>query len=110
MNGLFGGSNSPKEMPMGSLRANITNQKGRKNVGGTATIPRATAIDLIAALDAVNVIGQQMFERDCLGYTFDLWARPNSDLHREASVSASDVLADIADRSEEHTSELQSLM
>src|SRR3546814_6191254 len=108
-------------MPMGSLRANITNQKGRKNVGGTATIPRATAIDLIAALDAVNVIGQQMFERDCLGYTFDLWARPNSDLHREASVSASDVLADIADiralpsrhpeiRSEEHTSELQSLM
>lgn len=82
---------------MGSLRANITNQKGRKNVGGTATIPRATAIDLIAALDAVNVIGQQMFERDCLGYTFDLWARPNSDLHREASVSASDVLADIAD-------------
>src|SRR3546814_2117664 len=88
-------------MPMGSLRANITNQKGRKNVGGTATIPRATAIDLIAALDAVNVIGQQMFERDCLGYTFDLWARPNSDLHREASVSA---------RSEEHTSELQSLM
>src|SRR3546814_15280231 len=38
-----------------------------------------------------------MFERDCLGYTFDLWARPNSDLHREASVSASDVLADIAD-------------
>src|SRR3546814_3227410 len=98
MNGLFGGSNSPKEMPMGSLRANITNQKGRKNVGGTATIPRATAIDLIAALDAVNVIGQQMFERDCLGYTFDLWARPNSDLRREAS------------RSEEHTSELQSLM
>src|SRR3546814_10432355 len=87
-------------MPMGSLRANITNQKGRKNVGGTATIPRATAIDLIAALDAVNVIGQQMFERDCLGYTFDLWARPNSDLHREASVS----------RSEEHTSELPSLM
>src|SRR3546814_4064746 len=82
-----------------------------KDVGGTATIPRATAIDLIAALDAVNVIGQQMFERDCLGYTFDLWARPNSDLHREASVSAGDVLADIADfRSEEHTSELQLLM
>src|SRR3546814_16808879 len=84
-------------MPMGALRANITKQKGRKNVGVTATIPRSTAIDLIAALDAVNVIGQQMFERDCLGYTFDLWARPNSDLHREASVSASDDLADIAD-------------
>src|SRR3546814_14173932 len=81
-----------------TLYRSIKKQKGRKNVGGTANIPRATAIDLIAALDAVNVIGQQMFERDCRGYTCDLWARPNSDLHREASVSASDVLADIADR------------
>ena len=83
---------------MGSLNANITNQKGRKNVGVEA-VAQVSAIDLVAALDAVNVVGQQMFERDCLGYTFDLWARPAAaqDLDRQARVTAGDVLADIAD-------------
>lgn len=83
---------------MGSLNANITSQKGRKNVGAE-TIAQASAIDLIAALDAVAVVGQQMFERDCLGYTFDLWARSSAarEMDPQARVSANDVLEDIAD-------------
>ena len=83
---------------MRSLEANKTNKEG---VGGLkfSPAPRATAIGLIAKLDAVDVLGPQMFERDCLGYTFDLWSRSMSGIHTNSQeqVSADDVLADIRD-------------
>jgi hypothetical protein len=83
---------------MGSLNADNTYQKGSKRVITTA-VDRPSAIDLIAALDAVDVVGPQMFERDCLGYTFDLWSQSQSGsaVGEHTLVTTDDILADIAD-------------
>lgn len=83
-------------MPMGSLNANKTNQEGNASVGAP-TADRSSAISLIATLDAVDVVGPQMFERDCLGYSFDLWTQADEGLGLQAQITSSDILADIAD-------------
>lgn len=81
---------------MGSLEAHKTNLKGVSEVGAPKD-SRASAIGLIAALDAVDVVGPQMFERDCLGYSFDLWSRSFSAEAEIVQVTDSDILTDIAD-------------
>lgn len=81
---------------MTSLTANDTQIEGCKDGAG---IPTKDALTLLVTLQSVDVLGRQMFERDCLAFTFDVWSQsliadaadPN------ISFSANDVLSDISD-------------
>lgn len=65
----------------------------------SAGIGKPNALDLLAALDSIPLTGREMFERDCLSFTFDCWrsARPGQAEPEEVMISSSDVLADIHD-------------
>lgn len=83
---------------MTQLTALQLNKKG--SVEGISPDARApSALDLILALDRVEVLGQQMFERDCLSFTFDLWRRfhEGEDIPENERISSYDILSDIDD-------------
>ncbi len=76
-----------------------TSQTSSEGVGGIYSQEPGTALGLLVALGSLVLSGRQMFERDCLSFTFDCWRQmiegqpvPEMDL-----VSSSDVLSDIAD-------------
>jgi hypothetical protein len=68
----------------------------QEGLGGLVDV---SAIDLLLQLGRVNVIGRQMFERDCLGFSFESWMKIQSgqDVPHFEQVGIADVLSDIAD-------------
>lgn len=56
-------------------------------------------VGLLSQLDGIRLAGRQMFERDCLSFTFDCWARSQKGQVSQADdlISATDVLAEISD-------------
>lgn len=76
-------------------------QPNKKGIGEglSPAVSSASALDLIAALDQIPVVGRQMFERDCLSFTFDSWRRFHSgeNIPENERITSEDVLADIAD-------------
>jgi hypothetical protein len=81
---------------MTTLNAIVSNDRGCSSL---LERREPTALDLLIALNAVNVIGPQMFERDCLGCTFDNWRQTlvGTDVPADEHFTAADVLSDIAD-------------
>ncbi|AXK44063.1 hypothetical protein [Erythrobacter aureus] len=70
-----------------------------EGIGGIHSDKSNSALDLLVALGALVLGGRQMFERDCLSFTFDCWRQihegnPVPEMDR---VTAADVFADIAD-------------
>jgi hypothetical protein len=83
---------------MTSLIASAQSLKGGIE-GQGHELGRTSAIDLLITLNAVNVVGAQMFERDCLGFSFDIWTQSlaGDAVPANQQMTAADVLADIAD-------------